>query len=266
MSASYPGSAKTFTTKSTNDVIQASHINDLQDEVTAVETALLTGLAHLLLVTGFGAHSITATGTGPHQLTIRNSSAGTTNETALNLGNDSAATAGVLKVFASTFTSAGLELAEGLLLRATRSGGLNLVASDAAGRVRVYSGGSTIRSQWTQAGLFDHNNALSFSGINTPTQLAANTDDWAITDFATGFFFRISSDAGRNLTGIAGGSGGRVIALSNQGAFTITLKHNQTSTAGNRFLLPGATDFLLTTFKTCLAYYDSTAAAWCVIG
>ncbi len=41
MTASYPGSIKSFTSKTdSTDVIRASHINDLQDEVVAVETEL----------------------------------------------------------------------------------------------------------------------------------------------------------------------------------------------------------------------------------
>jgi hypothetical protein len=41
MAASYPGSIKSFTTKTdSTDVVRASHINDLQDEVVAVETEL----------------------------------------------------------------------------------------------------------------------------------------------------------------------------------------------------------------------------------
>ena len=41
MAASYPGSLKSFTTKTdSSDVVRASHINDLQDEVVAVETQL----------------------------------------------------------------------------------------------------------------------------------------------------------------------------------------------------------------------------------
>lgn len=47
MSASYPSAVKTFTTKNTNDVIQAAHINDLQDEVNAIEAGLLQGTAPL---------------------------------------------------------------------------------------------------------------------------------------------------------------------------------------------------------------------------
>jgi hypothetical protein len=44
MAASYPSSAKTFTTKSNNTTADASHINDLQLEVTALEQDLIAGL------------------------------------------------------------------------------------------------------------------------------------------------------------------------------------------------------------------------------
>lgn len=42
MAASYPGAVKTFTTKAAGGAILAAHINDLQDEVVAVETQLGT--------------------------------------------------------------------------------------------------------------------------------------------------------------------------------------------------------------------------------
>ena len=42
MSASYPGSVKTFTSRNAGDTIQPSHVNDLQDEVNALETSLLS--------------------------------------------------------------------------------------------------------------------------------------------------------------------------------------------------------------------------------
>ena len=47
MAASYPTSVKVFTTKSTADVVQAAHVNDLQDEVNAIEAGLLNGTAPL---------------------------------------------------------------------------------------------------------------------------------------------------------------------------------------------------------------------------
>jgi len=45
--ASYPGAVKTFTSRSAGDVIQPSHVNDLQDEVNAIEAGLLQGTAPL---------------------------------------------------------------------------------------------------------------------------------------------------------------------------------------------------------------------------
>ena len=40
MAASYPGTIKTFSTKASGEAIASSHINDLQNEIVAVETQL----------------------------------------------------------------------------------------------------------------------------------------------------------------------------------------------------------------------------------
>jgi len=45
--ASYPGAVKSFTTRNAGDVIQPSHMNDVQDEVNAIESGLLQGTAPL---------------------------------------------------------------------------------------------------------------------------------------------------------------------------------------------------------------------------
>lgn len=49
MAASYPTSTKTFATRASGDVIQPAHVNDLQDEVVALEQGLRSGLAHSVL-------------------------------------------------------------------------------------------------------------------------------------------------------------------------------------------------------------------------
>lgn len=49
--ASYPTAVKSFTTKASGETVQAAHINDLQDEVTAIETGLLGTLTHDVKVT-----------------------------------------------------------------------------------------------------------------------------------------------------------------------------------------------------------------------
>lgn len=43
--ATYPGAVKSFTTKNAGDTIQPSHVNDLQDEVNAIEDGILNGTA-----------------------------------------------------------------------------------------------------------------------------------------------------------------------------------------------------------------------------
>lgn len=45
----YPTSVPSFTNKNAGDVIQPAHVNDLQTEVSAVETGLLNGLSHPLI-------------------------------------------------------------------------------------------------------------------------------------------------------------------------------------------------------------------------
>jgi hypothetical protein len=46
MAASYPGNIKSFATKNnTTDVVDASHVNDLQNEVVALETTLGTNIS-----------------------------------------------------------------------------------------------------------------------------------------------------------------------------------------------------------------------------
>ena len=70
MPSSYPTSAKAFTTKSDgpSNTILAAHINDLQAEVTAVETDLIAGLP-----AARGGTGLTAAGTSGNVLTSNGS-------------------------------------------------------------------------------------------------------------------------------------------------------------------------------------------------
>lgn len=74
--ASYPTSTKTFVTKIIGDVIEVSHVNDLQDEVAAIETDLLNGNVFATkITTGLNAAAL-STGTVPlARLTSANTSA-----------------------------------------------------------------------------------------------------------------------------------------------------------------------------------------------
>jgi hypothetical protein len=110
-------------------------------------------------------------------------------------------------------------------------------------------------------GTADIQQAVVFTGDITPTQLAANTNDWAPTGFSTASALRLSTDASRNITGIAAGADGRIIILHNVGSFDAVLKNEDAnSTAGNRFLFGG--DVTLLTNYSITLRYDSTSSRW----
>lgn len=129
--------------------------------------------------------------------------------------------------------------------------GANLGALNAA---NTWSGVQSL------AALLDVQQDFRLSGDITPTQIAANTDNYAPTGNATASVFRLSTDASRNLTGIANGADGRLILLINVGSFDIVLKNDVTSTAANRFLF-GA-DFTLAAGQALQLIYDATASRW----
>lgn len=96
----------------------------------------------------------------------------------------------------------------------------------------------------------------------SPAQLTANTNDWNPNGLATSTVIRFSTDASRDLTGIVGGADGRILLLINTGLFPLVLKHDITSTAANRFYLPGSVDDVIMPGVSYLVWYDSTSSRW----
>jgi len=128
-------------------------------------------------------------------------------------------------------------------------------------------------ASWLQAAMSmswtgDHSfgGAIVWNGIISPTALAANTNDWAPTGFATANTIRISASSAVDLTGIAGGSSGRILTIHNVGANAITLKdESASSTAGNRFAL--SADLTLGADSMIMLQYDATSSRWrCISG
>ena len=122
-------------------------------------TVNMTGL---LTVSGFGTSSFSAGGTGANILKVANTTAGTTNSALVLLGNDLGDVA-ALRMFSSTFTTSGPNVADSLKLDNSSSGGLSIAASNATGAIRFYSGGTTERMTLSSAGL------LTVSGSGTST-------------------------------------------------------------------------------------------------
>lgn len=106
---------------------------------------------------------------------------------------------------------------------------------------------------------------FSLSGDISPTQLSANTNDWAPTGIDAATVIRASTDASRNLTGLTGGRDGRLIVLRNVGSNAIVLKDSDAnSTAANRFDF-GA-DITLAAKQHALLQYDATDSRWKMLG
>jgi hypothetical protein len=104
------------------------------------------------------------------------------------------------------------------------------------------------------------------TGTITPAQITADQNNYAPTGYAAAFRMRLSSDAARNLTGLAAtAGGGGTMVLVNVGSFAITLKdESASSTAANRFALSG--DYVLAADTAAWLEYDTTSTRWRLVG
>lgn len=102
---------------------------------------------------------------------------------------------------------------------------------------------------------------VAFQSALTPAQITANQNDYSPTGHATANVLRLSSDASRDITGLAGGAAGRAVILVNVGAQPIVLKSaSSSSTAANRFALSG--DYTLAADTAAWLLYDATSSRW----
>jgi hypothetical protein len=100
------------------------------------------------------APTLSAAVTGAQAFTVRNTAAGTTNNTSIRAGNDLSATLMNMEAYSSTFTSGTYAVANGGAVFSTGAGGLSVMASDAAGVIRFIAGGTAVRWGINAAG--DH--------------------------------------------------------------------------------------------------------------
>lgn len=105
---------------------------------------------------------------------------------------------------------------------------------------------------------------IYFSGDISPPQITADQNNYAPTGFSTASVLRLSTDASRNLSGMAGGSDGRVIIIENVGSNPLVINNQGGgSTAANRFQI-GA-DTTLSQDQAIAVKYDSTDTRWRLI-
>jgi hypothetical protein len=105
------------------------------------------------------------------------------------------------------------------------------------------------------------------AAVITPSQIAANQNDYNPTGLSAATVLRLSSDATRNLTGLQGGFDGRVISLVNVGSFLMILPANSgSSTAAYRFQFYGDDLYLFPGDAVHLRYDTRSVAGWHLLG
>ncbi len=129
-----------------------------------------------------------------------------------------------------------------------------------------YGNGDDCRTTRGAAGVLTVEGASSAGGTlaftkATRTQFTANQDNLALGSTPS-YFQRLSSDAARDLTGIAAGIDGEIHLLVNVGSNNIVIKHDVTSTAANRFKNSTGADITLAANQAVDIIYDSTASRW----
>jgi hypothetical protein len=75
----------------------------------------------------------------------------------------------------------------------------------------------------TFTGTVNINEAVSISGDISPTQITSNQNNYNPTGLSTATVLRLTSDASRIISGIAGGTDGRLLTLANVGSNDIVL-------------------------------------------
>lgn len=183
-------------------------------------------LGGVLVAEGFGVHNFSAGGTGANVIAVRNTTAGTGNYSELRIGNNATAALARLLATSSTYTTVGATYQSGVTLDATGAGGLNLSASDAAGPLRIFTGGATQRYAIDSAGTHTYLNS-TVSSIPMADGSAASPSIRFQADTDTGFY-RVTS----NEIGVAG-NGVQIMSLQRGAQTTVFISGTANSTGAN---------------------------------
>lgn len=232
-----PGKFSTVTTTNTgvNSVSVGCSVGSTTctGGVNAGSGAFVTGLT---LIRGVNA---------THFAAIRNTTAGATAQTALNIGNDGSAAVGIFGAYSTTTTPVGtLFLADSVFMYSTGAGGLEIGSNNASGSLKFFTGGLLQRyginaaGDWTfgpNAIIFDSNGTPGISACGTSPSISGT--DSAFT-FATGSTSTTSCTItfGHTFSGgvgpvcVASSSGGFVVTIGTQTvASTVTLTYAATT-------------------------------------
>jgi hypothetical protein len=220
--------------------------------VTGVATLNASGL---ITGNGLAAGSGSITGTG-----------GLTVTGTVNLNNT---TAGATNIGTGTGNTA-IGNATGTLSLAS-NGGLNVTTGGAVTGVSTLNASGLLTSVGINAGsgLIQGTGGLTIGGSVAYTKGTdySTTGSQNNVNFGAGALIRLTGASAQTITGIAGGTDGRIITLVNAGANAATLSNNSASSiAANRITTGTGADLTIPADASVKLVYDSGASLWRVIG
>ena len=143
-------------------------------------------------------------------------------------------------------------------------------------RFRYITGGVDIMQFGTDGTVFHYESptfqktatfqqGLRYSAEIAPSQITANQNNYSPTGLSTTVRMLLTSDASRDITGIAAQSSA-ALWVYNIGAQNIVLKHQDAnSTAANRIIGTAGADVTLTPNRGVLLHYSASQARWLVM-
>lgn len=219
----------------------------------------------LVAAEGAGVHNFAATIAGAQSLRVRNSSTAVNALCSLDAGNSASAFTTRLVALSTTYSGSAYLVAGGSLLEANGAGGLSVATTVDGGHIRFYTGASVteqMRIKSNPAGTDDGIVTLARGIIYTPGG-AAVIGTGTQGHGNQGVIYLVPIGGPYDIQGLTAGVTGQVVFLINNGAATLTLKHeNATASAANRFWLPGGTDVALATYEGVTLVYNGNAARW----
>ncbi len=123
-------------------------------------------------------------------------------------------------------------------------------------------------SSWVDALVLDKtsgaaqfNSAVQLTGDLSPAQITADQNDYDPAGLAGASVLRLTTDAPRRITGLAGGAEGRLFSIVNCGSNPFVLANaNAGSSAANRFDI--AADLRIAPSEGAILIYDATSSRW----
>jgi hypothetical protein len=101
---------------------------------------------------------------------------------------------------------------------------------------------------------------LLLSGFLSPAQITANQNDYNPANLANAGVLRLNTDVSRDLTGLAGGTAGRIVAITLTAGTLVLKKENAGSAAANRLAM--AADVTLSADMCAILIYDAVTSRW----